>query len=54
LRELMPAMRRWAWVGLLTAAVRLVPCTGHADDQGTDGRQFGLSIAPDKPTKGQL
>jgi opacity protein-like surface antigen len=42
LRDSMTDIRGWAWLGLVTMVLGLLPWAAHADDQWTDGRQFGL------------
>jgi hypothetical protein len=36
-----------AWLGLLAVALALIPWPGHADDQWTEGRRFGLLESAD-------
>jgi hypothetical protein len=47
MRGSMREIRTRAWLGLLAVALALIPWPGHADDQWTEGRRFGLLESAD-------
>jgi hypothetical protein len=43
----MREIRARAWLGLIAVVIALIPWPGHADDQWTEGRKFGVLDAAD-------